>query len=104
MGESVQVGILWRKRALPSSSTSEKPVQFTTKTILSFALLMSTAQAEDSNHVLVGLGAGYAPAYEGAHKYRILPLPAFDVHWGSFFANLDNGVGINIIDYKFVTV
>lgn len=73
-------------------------------TVLSLALLQSTTQAQDSNHVVIGLGAAYVPAYEGAHKYRVLPLPALDVHWNSFFANLDNGVGINIIDYKFVTM
>jgi outer membrane protein len=74
-------------------------------TVLSLALLESSARAqEDRNHVIVGLGAGYAPAYEGADKYRVLPIPAIDVQWGPFFANLRNGVGINIIDTKFVTL
>jgi outer membrane protein len=74
-------------------------------TVLSLALLESSAQAqEDPNHVIVGLGAGYVPAYEGADKYRVLPVPAIDVKWGPLFANLRNGIGINIVDTDFVTV
>ena len=72
-------------------------------TVLSVALLGSTAKAQDRDHVIVGLGAGYAPAYEGADKYRGLPLPVIDVEWGPFFAN-SNGVGFNIVDTDFVTV
>jgi MipA family protein len=76
-------------------------------TVLSLALSESTVQAQngsDQNHVVVGLGAFYAPAYEGADKYRSLPIPPIDVKWGRFFANLHNGVGINILDTDLVTV
>jgi len=82
----------------------------------SLALLETTAQAQegarvaqteepkqDRNHVIVGLGAAYAPAYEGADKYRALPIPAIDVQWGPFFVDLHNGVGINIVDTDFLT-
>ena len=79
-------------------------------TALSLSLLESVVQAQeadpqpDQNHVLVGLGAGYVPAYEGAKRYRTLPLPAIDVAWGPFFANLSYGIGINILNTEHVTV
>ena len=53
--------------------------------------------------MIVGLGTGYFPAYEGADKYRVLPLPAIDVKWGPFFAGLD-GVGFDIVDTKSFTL
>jgi MipA family protein len=121
MGESVPVGVFGRKRTFPPVQPVRVPVHSTTPSrskviaiasVLSVALLHSTAQAQDSdeapkqdqNHILLGLGAEDAPAYEGARKHRVLPLPALDVQWGSFFANLDNGIGINLIDSEFVTV
>jgi outer membrane protein len=82
---------------------------------LVFALSTTVAQAQtltrdgtqdrnDKNHITIGAGAAYAPAYEGADKYRVLPVPAVDAVWGPFFVNLRNGIGINAIDTKFVTV
>lgn len=85
--------------------------------ITSFVLSASSARAQDpsdathqeeqqanQDHVVVGLGTGYFPAYEGANKYRVLPLPAIDVKWGPFFAGLADGVGFDILDTKFFTL
>lgn len=60
--------------------------------------------ARNNDHIVVGMGALYAPAYEGGDKYRALPLPAIDIKQGRFFANLRDGVGADVIDNDFVTV
>lgn len=60
-------------------------------------------EAQDNSHFILGLGALYAPAYQGADKYRPLPLPAIDLKWGPFFANLRNGIGVNVVDNKVIT-
>ncbi|WP_206245099.1 MipA/OmpV family protein [Novosphingobium terrae] len=58
----------------------------------------------NTDHIIVGMGALYAPAYEGGDKYRALPLPAIDIKQGRFFANLRDGIGANLIDTDLVTV
>ncbi|WP_068085135.1 MipA/OmpV family protein [Novosphingobium rosa] len=90
---------------------------FTTITCATLALLtVPQARAQDvdaaaqsdaprnGDHIVVGLGALYAPAYEGGDKYRALPLPAVDIKQGRFFANLRDGVGANLLDTDLVTV
>lgn len=126
MGESLDGGVLGESEHFSRFKSVRAPVQLMTKSrsrfiaitsVFSLALLKSPARAQDwsdaahqeeqqqnQDHVIVGLGAGYAPAYEGAAKYRGLPIPALDVKWGPFFVNLRNGIGINIIDTSFVTV
>ncbi len=59
---------------------------------------------EDKDHIVIGIGAGYAPAYQGSDKYRALPVPVIDVSWGPFFANLQNGIGVNAIDTDHITI
>lgn len=59
---------------------------------------------QNRDHVLVGIGAGYAPAYQGSDDYRTLPIPAIDIAVGPFFANLRNGIGVNVINTDTVTV
>lgn len=59
---------------------------------------------QNSDHYIVGAGAAYAPAYLGADKYRVQPVPVVDVAWGPFFLNLRNGLGINVIDNDVLTV
>lgn len=36
-------------------------------------------QDQNPHKFSVGLGLGYAPAYEGARDYRVLPMPAINV-------------------------
>jgi outer membrane protein len=72
-------------------------------TILSLIFWGSTAQAQEKDHIIVGVGASYAPTYQGADDYRLMPLPAIDVTWGPFFANLRNGIGVNAIDNDVIT-
>ena len=58
----------------------------------------------NNDHVIIGVGALYAPAYEGSDTYRALPLPAIDVKKGRFFASLRDGVGVDVIDTDLVTI
>jgi outer membrane protein len=51
-------------------------------------------QSED--HFILGAGASYMPAYEGSRKYRVLPVPVIDVAWGPVFANLKDGIGVQL--------
>ncbi|WP_204279891.1 MipA/OmpV family protein, partial [Serratia marcescens] len=53
---------------------------------------------------MIGIGAGYAPAYQGSDKYRVMPLPVIDIAWGPFFANFRNGIGVNAVDTEHVTI
>lgn len=73
--------------------------------LLSLIFWGSAVRAQEGrDHVVIGAGAGYAPAYQGADDYRVRPLPVIDVVWGPFFANLRNGIGINAIDTDVVAV
>lgn len=58
----------------------------------------------DGDHIIVGIGGLYAPAYQGADDYRFQPLPMVDVKWGRFFVNLQDGVGANLVASDHVTV
>ena len=62
------------------------------------------AGGPDGNHVVIGVGGLYQPAYMGSAKYRFQPLPAIDIKHGRLFANFQNGIGANIIDSKAVTI
>lgn len=46
----------------------------------------------------------YLPVYQGADSYRTLPLPIFDVSKGRLFANLRNGIGVNVVDEAGITI
>ena len=63
-----------------------------------------TGRPASLDHIVVGLGAVYTPTYQGADRYRTLPIPVTDVVRGHFFANLQNGVGFDVIQGDAVTV
>ena len=46
----------------------------------------------------VGAGLGYVPKYEGSDDYKVLVGPVFDLRYGNFYANLWDGVGVNVIN------
>jgi outer membrane scaffolding protein for murein synthesis (MipA/OmpV family) len=66
--------------------------------VLLFGGVSAHAQSQNNDHIIIGAGAAYTPAYQGADDYRVRPLPAIDIAWGPFFANLRNGIGVNVID------
>jgi outer membrane protein len=64
----------------------------------------STADAQEQDHIILGVGGSVAPTYQGAKNDRVLPIPAIDIKQGPFFANLRNGVGIAPISNDVVTI
>ncbi|HEX7854420.1 MAG TPA: MipA/OmpV family protein [Sphingobium sp.] len=59
---------------------------------------------QSSDHILVGLGVVAMPTYQGSDDYRVLPIPMVDIVSGPFFANLRNGVGVNVIETRSFTL
>ncbi len=68
------------------------------------ALWTGAAQAQEQDHVVLGVGVAAAPAYQGSEDYRIIPFPAIDIKKGWFFANLRNGIGVEPISTETVTI
>lgn len=62
------------------------------------------AQERGQNRAVVGLAGFYAPAYQGADDYRLLPFPVIDLKYGRFFASARRGVGANLVDGDTVNV
>ena len=65
------------------------------------ALAMVTSAAAQSrapDRAVIGIAAVYAPAYQGADDYRLMPFPVIDVTYGRFFASGRKGVGYTVID------
>lgn len=56
------------------------------------------------DHISIGIGGAYMPAYQGARKYRFQPLPAIDIQFDRFFVNFQDGIGANLFDSESVTV
>lgn len=56
------------------------------------------------DHIAIGLGGIYQPAFVGAKKYRFQPVPAIDIKQGFFFANFQNGIGVAPLDNEIMTV
>ena len=67
-------------------------------------LWASAAQAQEQDHVVLGVGVAGAPVYQGSKDYRVLPLPAIDIKKGWLFANLRNGVGVEPINTENITI
>ena len=58
----------------------------------------------DGDHIAIGVGGMYQPAFVGAKKYRFQPLPVIDIKQGMFFANFQNGIGVAPLDNETITV
>lgn len=46
----------------------------------------------------IGAGVGYVPKYEGADDYKVMVGPVFDLRYGNFYANLWDGIGVDVIN------
>lgn len=72
------------------------------------AQVEEAAQSEDAkqtdDHFVLGAGAAYGPAYQGADDYRLQPFPVLDIKYGPFFANLRNGIGVAVVDGEALTI
>ncbi|MGK6355737.1 MipA/OmpV family protein [Sphingomonas sp. DT-207] len=62
------------------------------------------ASGGGGDHISIGIGGAYMPAYQGAEKYRFQPLPAIDIQLGRFFLNLQDGIGANLFNSESLTV
>jgi outer membrane protein len=56
------------------------------------------------DHIAIGAGVAYMPAYIGSDKYRAQPLPAIDIKYGRFFVNFQDGIGATLIDNETLTI
>lgn len=74
--------------------------------VLTAAGLATEASAQDRapDRTIVGGALIYAPAYQGAEDYRVLPFPLIDLKYGRFFASSRRGIGANLIDGDAVDV
>lgn len=61
-------------------------------------------QDSGGDHVSIGIGGAYQPAYHGSDKFRFQPLPAIDIKQGRFFVNFQDGIGANLIDSETITI
>jgi outer membrane protein len=86
------------ERLLMHPLSTVRPGLIAAATILVLVFRGAVAHAQTQDHIIIGAGAAYMPAYQGADDYRVQPLPALDIAWGPFFANLRNGIGVNAID------
>ncbi|RDE07371.1 MipA/OmpV family protein [Sphingomonas aracearum] len=62
------------------------------------------APRQQRDRIVIGVGAAAIPTYQGSDDYRVLPIPVIDIAKGRFFANLRNGIGVNVIDGGPVTI
>jgi outer membrane protein len=76
----------------------------TTAVLFTALALAASANAEEPDHVVVGVGAAVAPSIQGSTDYRVLPLPVIDIKQGWVFADLRNGIGAAPIDTDHVTL
>ncbi|MDT8760232.1 MipA/OmpV family protein [Sphingomonas psychrotolerans] len=58
----------------------------------------------DEDHITIGVGGLYQPAYMGSRKYQFQPIPAIDIKRGPFFVNFQNGIGVAPVESETVTV
>jgi len=92
-----------RQSMLPLLRLRPGVIAAATILVLLFGGVAAHAEGHDNDHIVIGAGAAYVPAYQGADDYRVRPLPAIDIAWGPFFANLRNGIGVNVIDTAYFT-
>jgi outer membrane protein len=58
----------------------------------------------EEDHISIGAGGLYQPAYMGARKYEFQPILAVDIKRGNFFVNFENGIGFAPVDNQTFTV
>lgn len=75
--------------------------------VVTALVLPAVARAQErqsQNRAVVGVAGIYAPAYQGADDYRLLPFPLIDLKYGRFFASARRGIGANLVDGDSVDV
>jgi len=53
----------------------------------------------------IGIGALYAPAFDGLGRYKIQPGPVIDIRYkDEFFASTGDGIGANLFSFRHISV
>lgn len=60
-------------------------------------------QDRDQNRAVIGVAGVYAPAYQGADDYRLIPFPVLDLKHGRYFVNTRRGVGATLLEGRAVS-
>ncbi len=71
--------------------------------LLGFSIL-GTAQAEGQNRMTLGAGVAAIPRYEGSDEYKGRTIPLVNAQFGRFYARTEDGVGLNLIQTKRLTL
>jgi len=58
----------------------------------------------EEDHITIGAGGLYQPAYMGSRKYQFQPIPVIDIKHGPFFVNFQNGIGVAPVNNETFTV
>ena len=66
--------------------------------------LAGAADDDGGAKVTLGLGAGFAPQYEGANEYRPIPFFVAQARWGArfFIGTEGNGLRADIVGWRFI--
>lgn len=57
----------------------------------------------NQDRIVLGLGIAHVPTYQGSRDYRTIPIPAIDLSIGQVYANLRNGVGVEVVQTRAFT-
>lgn len=93
--------LFWTSAAVAQTSTEiERPL-----TAPDQASVYSGEDGDpEEDHITIGVGGMYQPAYMGSRKYEFEPILAVDIKRGNFFVNFENGIGFAPVDNETFTV
>lgn len=71
---------------------------------LSGLSFLGTAQADGQDRVTLGAGVAAIPRYDGSDEYKGRTVPIVNAQIGRFYARTEDGVGMNLIQTKNLTL
>lgn len=93
----------WAGAAAAQTLTKIEPPLAVTGETSEYSGERGAGGGSSSDHITIGVGGMFRPAYMGAKKYQFQPLPAVDIKRGHFFVNFQNGIGFAPIDNETFT-
>lgn len=93
--------LFWASAAAAQTSTQLEP-QLTAPGRAS--VYAGEDEGAEADHITVGVGGMYQPAYMGARKYEFEPILALDIKRGRFFVNFEDGIGFAPIETETFTL
>lgn len=94
--------ILWSSTSAVAQTSTDIEPPLKTRDGASIYSIEESGPEED--HITIGAGGMYQPAYMGSRNYEFQPILALDVKYGSFFVNFENGIGVAPIDNETFTI